>query len=63
MSKVLVEEQMGRVTYSIQYTCESQEKLDVYNQDFAPALQAEHNNKFQGKFVAFRTLMEVISEF
>ncbi|MEZ7925012.1 MAG: DUF4286 family protein, partial [Flavobacteriales bacterium] len=28
MSKVLVEEQMGGVTYSIQYTCESQEKLD-----------------------------------
>lgn len=63
MSKVLVEEQMGGITYSIQYTCESQEKLDVYNKDFAPALQAEHNNKFQGKFVAFRTLMEVISEF
>tara|TARA_B110000977_G_scaffold199827_1_gene288383 strand:+ start:1616 stop:1927 length:312 start_codon:yes stop_codon:yes gene_type:complete len=63
MSKVLVEEQMGGVTYSIQYTCESQEKLDVYNKKFAPTLQAEHNNKFQGKFVAFRTLMEVISEF
>jgi hypothetical protein len=63
MSKVLVEEQMGGVTYSIQYTCESQKKLDVYNQNFAPALQTKHNNKFQGKFVAFRTLMEVISEF
>ena len=63
MSKVLVEEQMGGITYSIQYTCECQEKLDVYNKDFAPDLQAEHNNKFQGKFVAFRTLMEVISEF
>ena len=63
MSKILVEEQMGGVTYSIQYTSESQEKLDVYNLDFAPALQTKHNNKFQGKFVAFRTLMEVISEF
>ena len=63
MSKILVEEQMGGVTYSIQYTCESQEKLDVYNLDFAPALLTKHNNKFQGKFVAFRTLMEVISEF
>jgi hypothetical protein len=63
MSKVLVEEQMGGVTYSIQYTCESQKKLDVYNQNFAPALQTKHNNKFQGKFVAFRTLMGVISEF
>ncbi len=63
MSKVLVEEQMGGVTYSIQYTCENHDKLDQYNRDFAPALQAAHNTKFQGKFVAFRTLMEVISEF
>jgi hypothetical protein len=63
MSKVLVEEQMGGVTYSIQYTCESQEKIDLYTKNHAPALQQEHNNKFQGKFVAFRTLMEVISEF
>jgi len=63
MSKVLVEEQMGGVTYSIQYSCINQENLDLYNENYAPALQQEHNNKFQGKFVAFRTLMEVISEF
>ena len=63
MSRVLVEEQMGGVTYSIQYSCESQEKLDLYTQKFAPKLQEEHTKKFQGKFVAFRTLMEVVAEF
>ena len=63
MSRVLVEEQMGGVTYSIQYSCESQKKLDLYTQKFAPKLQEEHTKKFQGKFVAFRTLMEVVAEF
>ncbi len=63
MSKILVEEQMGGVTYSIQYSCESKSKLDQYKEKFAPQLQQEHTKKFQGKFVAFRTLLEVISEF
>ena len=63
MSKVLVEEQMGGITYSIQYSCESKAKLDEYQEKFAPQLQQEHTKKFQGKFVAFRTLLEVISEF
>tara|TARA_B110000977_G_C11076557_1_gene491419 strand:+ start:2535 stop:2846 length:312 start_codon:yes stop_codon:yes gene_type:complete len=63
LTKVLVEEQMGGVTYSIQYSCQSMDKLEEYNANFATALQKEHTNKFQGKFVAFRTLLEVISEF
>lgn len=63
MTKVLVEEQMGGKTYSIQYTCESHSKLDEYQSKFAQKLQQEHTQKFQGKFVAFRTLLEVISEY
>ena len=63
MSKILVEEQMGGVTYSIQYSCESKSKLDQYQEKFAPKLQQEHTRKFQGKFVTFRTLLEVLSEF
>lgn len=63
MTKVLVEEQMGGKTYSIQYTCESHTILDEYQTKFAQKLQQEHTQKFQGKFVAFRTLLEVISEY
>jgi len=62
MTLVLVEEQMGGKTYSIQYTCKSKETLDEYEQNYAPALQKDHNDKYQGKFVAFRTLLEVIHE-
>ena len=63
MSKVLVEEQMGGITYSIQYSCESKAKLYEYQVKFAPQLQQEYTKKYQGKFVAFRTLLEVIRDF
>ncbi|MCS5663271.1 MAG: DUF4286 family protein [Flavobacteriales bacterium] len=63
MTRVLVEEQMGGITYSTQYSCESKAKLDEYQVKFAPQLQQEYTKKYQGKFVAFRTLLEVISEF
>lgn len=61
MTKVRVEEDMGGVTYSIQYGCPSQELLDAYYEDDQERLQ-EAGNKFAGKFVAFRTELEVISQ-
>ena len=63
MTRVMVEEQMGGITYSIQYSCESKSKLDEYQIQFAQKLQQKHTQKFKGKFVAFRTLLEVISDF
>jgi len=55
--KVLVDDTDG-VTYSIQYLCKSQEHLDTYFDKHAPALQKEHTDKYEGKFVAFRTMLE-----
>ena len=63
MTRVMVEEQMGGVTYSIQYLCENKSKFYDYQVQFAPKLQQKHTQKFQGKFVDFRTLLEVISDF
>ena len=63
MTRVMVKEQMGGITYSIQYSCKSQSKLDEYLVKFAPKLQQKHTQKFEGKFVAFRTLLEVINDF
>lgn len=57
--KVLVDEQQG-TTYSIQYTCESMKKLEEYQLDHSPRLQKEHADKYANKFVAFRTLLEVV---
>ena len=54
-----VDEEDG-ITYAIQYTCESMNVFDTYQQQFAKQLQQEHTERYQGKFVAFRTLMEVV---
>lgn len=58
--RVLVEEEMGGKTYSIQYTCPGMEQFNKYEELFAPALRAEHTQRYDGKFVAFRTLLEVV---
>ena len=47
-------------TYVIQYLCESMEYYEKYQAAFAPALQADTQKMFGGKFVAFRTLMEKV---
>lgn len=54
------DEDSGGVTYSIQYICESIEDFEKYEEEFAPALRDEYNAKFRDKFVAFRTLLEII---
>lgn len=61
MTRVLVQEQMGGITYSVQYTVESKEMLQRYYEEDAADLRAK-TNAFEGKFVAFRTELEVISE-
>jgi len=60
--KVMVDEDSG-TTYSIQYLVKDLESYQLYQQLYAPALQKEHTDKFGGKFVAFRTMLEVIQEF
>lgn len=61
ISRLQVEEEMGGITYSIQYTLPTEEHLKKYQAEFAPALQKEHADKYDGKFVAFRTIMDVVS--
>lgn len=61
-TRVMVKEEQG-VTYSTQYLCESEEILQKYADDFAPALQKDHKDKFEGKFAAFRTMLDVVDVF
>ncbi|GAA4276702.1 DUF4286 family protein [Aquimarina mytili] len=61
MTKVLVEEEMGGITYSVQYTTNSKETLQQYYDQDANRLRAEAD-RFAGKFVAFRTELEIVSE-
>jgi hypothetical protein len=60
--RVLVEEEMGGVTYSAQYTTDSKETLEKYYQEDAPGFREEGAKLFGEKMLAFRTELEVISE-
>lgn len=56
-------EEEGGVTYAVMYTAISEDALNTYQAEHAPQLQAEHTQKFQGKFASFRTLLSVVQEF
>jgi hypothetical protein len=62
MVKVLIEEEMGGVTYSIQYITENKETLQRYYDEDAPRLREEALSLFGDKMLAFRTELELISE-
>ncbi len=48
-------------TYSIQYFLNSIDDYEKYQKEFSAKLQSEHTGKFRDKFVAFRTIMELVS--
>ena len=62
-SKVLVEEDMGGQTYSIQYRSYSRVALDKYYKEDTDVLRQEGLKKFADKMLAFRTELEVIDTY
>ena len=58
--KILAESQGGE-SYSVQYLCKSMDDYTRYKKIYALTLQKEHEEKFNGKFVAFRTLLKSVS--
>ncbi|WP_111707303.1 DUF4286 family protein [Lutibacter citreus] len=62
MVQVLVEEEMGGVTYSVQYTTDSAETLEAYYNENATKLRNEAMHLFKDKLVSFRTELKLINE-
>ncbi len=62
MCRVLVEEEMGGFTYSVQYTTTDKETLQKYAVEDAPRLRQKALERFGGNSVSFRTEMEVVVE-
>lgn len=60
--KVLIEEDMGGITYSVQYVTDSKATLEKYYQEDAPRLRQEAQELFGDKMLSFRTELELISE-
>jgi hypothetical protein len=48
-------------TYAAQYYAESQQKIDEYIQQHATVLRKHTIEKWGDKFIAFRTLMQVVN--
>lgn len=48
-------------TYLLQYRCPSLEEYHRYRDNFAPALQKEHSDRFAGRFRGARQLLEEIA--
>lgn len=63
LTQVLVEEEMGGVTYSVQYSAATREDLDEYYRVDAPRLRSDGLRRFADKMVAFRTELKVVKEF
>ncbi|HIB47275.1 MAG TPA: DUF4286 family protein [Flavobacteriaceae bacterium] len=63
LTKVLVEEEMGGTTYSVQYRAKSREALDQYYKNDAERLRKEGMQLFADKMLAFRTELEVVDEY
>ena len=63
LTKVLVEEDMGGTTYSIQYRAKSKNALQEYYNNHAETMRQDGLKRFADKMVAFRTELEVIDEF
>lgn len=59
LSRVHGEEE-GGVTYSMMYLASSEKQYMEYQQKYAPALQAEHSEKFKNRFAGFRTTLTVL---
>jgi phosphoribosylamine-glycine ligase len=62
MTRVLIEEEMGGTTYSVQYTTDSKATLEKYYKEDAPTLREEGIKLFGDKMLSFRTELELISE-
>ena len=63
LTEVLVEEEMGGKTYSIQYAANTREDLDDYYKFNADNLRSESLKKFADKMLTFRTELKIVNEF
>jgi len=59
MCQVMADDEGGK-TYAIQYTAADMEQYERYRDTHASRLQAAANERFGGRFAAFRTLLHVV---
>ncbi len=60
MFRLLGVDETDGITYAIQYLCNSMVEYQLYQEKHAFRLQEEHRQRYQDRYVAFRTLMEKV---
>lgn len=63
LTKVLVTDPEGSVTYSVQYRAKSREALEHYYKNDADKLRQQTFSTFGDKVLSFRTELEVVDEY
>jgi hypothetical protein len=63
LTRVLVEENDGSSTFSIQYKASSREALEIYYDKHASAFRKVAVDKFSEQVLSFRTELDVIDEY
>ncbi len=61
LCRLLEQDEADGRTYSAQYFCDSLEDYHDYINRHAPAMRDKAQKKFGDKFIAFRTVMEVVA--
>jgi hypothetical protein len=59
--KLLGQDESEGITYVVQYFSSSMEHYKKYIQQFAPSLREKAFEKWGDRFVAFRTVMEIVN--
>lgn len=62
LSQVMIEEEMGGLTYSVQYTTVDKETLEKYYNEDAQRLRDDAQRRFPNQFVSFSTELKIVSE-
>ncbi|MFT4667539.1 MAG: hypothetical protein ACI8YQ_001894 [Polaribacter sp.] len=58
--RLLHDDEDGGRSFAIQFFCKNMDDFQKYQKEHAPALQKEHMERYDGQYVAFRTLMELV---
>ena len=58
--RVMEEDSSDGFTYAVQYSANNMTDYLRYQEEFAPALQKEHSDRYKDKFVAFRTTLREV---
>lgn len=60
MNRLMGHDHADAEIYTMQYLVKDMAQLVRYQEEFAPALQRQHSERYDGKYAAFRTVMELI---